>query len=498
MDIHSLRNVFDQAVVWVCGLGIAGLALAYVAYLLSRIPGKVRKAVRTYGLPTVLALGALMVFATIEGTPTNEDKERYQQLQQGGGQDQRTDGQTPGDQEPGSDSDADGESGVMTLELGDDDYGTGGGAGSSEGDGTGEAEPVVFPSVRQITEADYAAGIVVSEIGFDETHSFDPIPGAEICDDWRRFGAARDWFKSTFTNGWSFAFGTNSVDALTVFSYGTTRPSMTNTTTVVSPFHANIGVLPSANDWMLCAPDGLESSWTPIPSPVLPSRFWQALTPSNTFVMCWQNVPWNRDVHYPVSFLTEFEEKGGITFRYDLSSLPDPIVTNVTVGIRNNGLGRTFNAMPTDITSIRWAHLDPTRADDPDPDRDGLTTDDEVLNVHTDPYVSDSDGDGLVDGVDDDPMNPDANGDGIPDGLTEAEYTSHPLWADADTYGAAVISLNQPIVHLAFAVLSIDDLMILLTTNAQYRLNIGHGVEHVIRLRTNRIQPVDLSLGRDE
>ncbi|MGN0876557.1 MAG: hypothetical protein ACI4TC_04735 [Kiritimatiellia bacterium] len=398
MDIHSLRNVFDQAVVWVCGLGIAGLALAYVAYLLSRIPGKVRKAVRTYGLPTVLALGALMVFATIEGTPTNEDKERYQQLQQGGGQDQRTDGQTPGDQEPGSDSDADGESGVMTLELGDDDYGTGGGAGSSEGDGTGEAEPVVFPSVRQITEADYAAGIVVSEIGFDETHSFDPIPGAEICDDWRRFGAARDWFKSTFTNGWSFAFGTNSVDALTVFSYGTTRPSMTNTTTVVSPFHANIGVLPSANDWMLCAPDGLESSWTPIPSPVLPSRFWQALTPSNTFVMCWQNVPWNRDVHYPVSFLTEFEEKGGITFRYDLSSLPDPIVTNVTVGIRNNGLGRTFNAMPTDITSIRWAHLDPTRADDPDPDRDGLTTDDEVLNVHTDPYVSDSDGDGLVDG----------------------------------------------------------------------------------------------------
>ena len=121
-----------------------------------------------------------------------------------------------------------------------------------------------------------------------------------------------------------------------------------------------------------------------------------------------------------------------------------------------------------------------------------------MLNVHTDPYVSDSDGDGLVDGVDDDPMNPDANGDGIPDGLTEAEYTSHPLWADADTYGAAVISLNQPIVHLAFAVLSIDDLMILLTTNAQYRLNIGHGVEHVIRLRTNRIQPVDLSLGRDE
>ena len=82
MDIHSLRNAFEHAVLWVCGLGIAAIALAYVGYLLARCPGKVRRSIRTYGLPTVIALGALMVFATIEGTPTNEDKERYQQQHQ--------------------------------------------------------------------------------------------------------------------------------------------------------------------------------------------------------------------------------------------------------------------------------------------------------------------------------------------------------------------------------------------------------------------------------
>ena len=448
MDIHSLRSAFEHAVLWVCGLGIAAIALAYAGYLLARFPGKVRRSIRTYGLPTVIALAALMVFAAIEGTPTNEDKERYRQQhqQQGGLPDPGQDCSVPGDPGTGSDSDADGLSGIMTLELGDDDYGTDGSDGATEGAGTIDAEPLTLPDIRPLTESDYAAGIVLSQIGTDETHSFEPIPGAEVCDDWRRFGAARDWFKSTFTNGWSFAFGTNSVDALTVFSYGTTRPSMTNTTTFVSPFHANIGVLPSANDWMLCAPDGLESSWTPIPDPVLPSRFWQALTPSNTFVMCWQNVPWNRDVHYPFSFMIEFEEKGDITFRYDMSRLPDPVVTNVTVGIGNGGLGRTFNAIPRDVTSLKWSRVTEADRETSDRDGDGLPTVDEILIHHTnpdladsdcdgsddareiatgsDPTVRDSDGDGLVDGSDPHPTSADPlddlDGDGIPD-----VYESH-------------------------------------------------------------------------
>ena len=70
MDIHSLKSVFDHAVLWVCGLGIAAIALAYAGYLLARFPGRVRRSVRTYGLPTVIALGVMKVLIDSFGLMT--------------------------------------------------------------------------------------------------------------------------------------------------------------------------------------------------------------------------------------------------------------------------------------------------------------------------------------------------------------------------------------------------------------------------------------------
>lgn len=434
--LHSSLSIFHSFLLWVCGLGIAAIALAYVGYLLARFPGKVRRSIRTYGLPTVIALAALMVFATIEGTPTNEDKERYQQQhqQQGGLPDPGQDGSVPGDSGTGSDSDADGLPGIMTLELGDDDYGTDGSDGATEGAGTIEAELLTLPDIRPLTESDYAAGIVLSQIGTDETHSFEPILGAEICDDWRRFGAATDWFRCKWrmeNEEWRMVLGTNVFDAVTVFSYGTVRPSMTNLTTFVSPFQANIGIVPESN-WPLLIPTTNDDDILHSPFSILHSQFWQALTPSNTFVMCWQNVPWNRDVHYPFSFMIEFEEKGDITFRYDLANVKwrmengewveNAVLSNVCVGVMNNGLGRAFNALPTNVTSLKFAHLDPTRADDFDPDGDGLTTEDEVLVHHTDPYDADTDKDGLSDGREvnethTDPLDPHSLDPRYPDGV---------------------------------------------------------------------------------
>ena len=168
------------------------------------------------------------------------------------------------------------------------------------------------------------------------------------------------------------------------------------------------------------------------PFSILHSQFWQALTPSNTFVMCWQNVPWNRDVHYPFSFMIEFEEKGDITFRYDLANVKckmeigewveNSVLSNVCVGVMNNGLGRAFNALPTNVTSLKFAHLDPTRANEPDPDGDGITTEDEVLVHHTDPYDADTDKDGLSDGCEvnethTDPLDPHSLDPRYPDGV---------------------------------------------------------------------------------
>lgn len=192
------------------------------------------------------------------------------------------------------------------------------------------------------------------------------------------------------------------------------------------------------------------------PFSILHSQFWQALTPSNTFVMCWQNVPWNRDVHYPFSFMIEFEEKGDITFRYDLTNVKwrmengewveNSVLSNDCVGVMNNGLGRTFNALPTNVTSLKWSRVTEADRETSDRDGDGLPTVDEILIHHTnpdladsdcdgsddareiatgsDPTVRDSDGDGLVDGSDPHPTSAepldDLDGDGIPD-----VYESH-------------------------------------------------------------------------
>ena len=102
--------------------------------------------------------------------------------------------------------------------------------------------------------------------------------------------------------------------------------------------------------------------------------------------------------------------------------MENSVLSNVCVGVMNNGLGRAFNALPTNVTSLKFTHLDPTRVDDPDPDGYGLTTEDEVLVHHTDPYDADTDKDGLSDGREvnethTDPLDPHSIDPRYPDGV---------------------------------------------------------------------------------
>ena len=393
MDANTIRDAFQHVVLVGCGVGLSGLAIVSLAMWARRTPRRICVLAKRFGWGTVAMLFSLGVWATINGYPTQEDKDDYNSQQQQMSVQNAALGSI-----------------LVNAEL----QGTMVHAGKLDDrlmrEGGLECLPneAEEPSVRSLTAEDYAAGLALSRIGANESHDFSAPPCAEVCEDWRSFGASRDWFRTAFTNGWGFAFGTNRIDALTVFSYGTARPKMRNKTTFFSPMESNLGVVPEANWYVLT--NGIQSF------------YWQCLTPSNTFVMTWQNVLLDRRSCSPISFQMEFEESGDITFRYDLSALQDEVVSNLVVGVSNCGIGRTFTKFNRNTTSLKWSRLDPTRSDEPDPDGDGITTDDELLVYHTDPYAADSDMDGLSDGeeifeTNTDPNNPHSLSDTYCDGV---------------------------------------------------------------------------------
>ncbi|MGN0846459.1 MAG: hypothetical protein ACI4RA_03640 [Kiritimatiellia bacterium] len=360
-----MREVFGLAVLWGCAGALTALGAACTAWWLARLPARVRRSARRRGWAAVSVLAALMALAVLAGTPTNEYKRLWREARR---------------QDPAA-------------------------AG--------------LPFVRPLAAADYAAGLALACVGTGEAWDFSAPAGAEVCADWEAFGAARDWFAARPAGGWSFAFGTNAVAALTIHSDGAARPVAADAATFLAPLRAELGIAPAANWGLLAEVDR-------------PSRFWWCLTPSNTFVATWRNALLGRRADRPVSFQMELWPKGGVVFRYDLSRLGGEVVSGLSVGVSNGGVGRVFTALARDTTSLRWARLDPTRADDPDPDGDGLTTEDEILVHGTDPYSADTDLDGLADGAEiasarTDPLDPHSLDPRLPDWMAVALGGADPL-----------------------------------------------------------------------
>lgn len=76
MDASALKEAFDSAVLWSCGIGLGGIVLSALALGLSRCPARVRATAKRLGCPTVFVLGGFMAFATMEGAVTRAHKER--------------------------------------------------------------------------------------------------------------------------------------------------------------------------------------------------------------------------------------------------------------------------------------------------------------------------------------------------------------------------------------------------------------------------------------
>ena len=84
-------------------------------------------------------------------------------------------------------------------------------------------------TTRTLDGDDFRRGFVLTRVGTDEAFTFAAPAGANVCTDWRAFGAAEDWIYVAFTN-WALKVGTNDAERLRVFSFGKVRPCVTNGT----------------------------------------------------------------------------------------------------------------------------------------------------------------------------------------------------------------------------------------------------------------------------
>ena len=125
-------------------------------------------------------------------------------------------------------------------------------------------------TLASLKEGDFARGFVLTGIGTNEMHDFSAPTNAVVCEDWLKFGAAKDWFYTAF-NDWSFRFGTNDVEWLRIFSDGELNPFPSPNGTFFAPFKTTLGIVPEANWFRLADTDR-------------PSCFWHAHTPSNTLL----------------------------------------------------------------------------------------------------------------------------------------------------------------------------------------------------------------------
>jgi len=251
-------------------------------------------------------------------------------------------------------------------------------------------------TTRTLDGDDFRRGFVLTRVGTDEAFTFVAPAGANVCADWRAFGAASDWIYLAFED-WAFRLGTNEVGRLRVFSFGMVDPLVRDadghiaTNCWFAPFVASLGIVPQAN-WPLVA--GNENA---APEDLAPSQFWHFVTPSNTLQLTWQNVLLDRLTNTPVSVQMEVWPSGRFTYRYDLSRLDVEEITNVVLGASFHGNAWTTNSLPTNTTSLTFYPLSPSDAYENDPDNDGIQTIDELFFYNTDPNNADSDYDDLSD-----------------------------------------------------------------------------------------------------
>ncbi len=298
-----------------------------------------------------------------------------------------------------------------------------------------------------------AAGFVLARVGTNETWDFSPPAGAVVHRPWFLRGAHRDRF-DVGVPGWGIPFGTNFISGFVVSSTGVLVPRFDDEVMVPPERLEDVENLKwmTENEEVVVEEEGHRAAFAVLSAPlgVVPeanwsnvgigfsSRAWWYVTPSNSFMVAFENALLGRRADSPVSALAEFLPDGSFVYRYDLSRAAGTSPFAV-VGARNGVIAETMPLIaPTNLTSLFFQALAPGDAPWADLDGDGLSTADEVFAYRTDPALADTDGDGLSDGEEvaggSNPLARDTDGDGYAD-VTDPDPTTPTSRIDTDGDG---------------------------------------------------------------
>lgn len=266
----------------------------------------------------------------------------------------------------------------------------------------------------RIKASDFDRGYVRSMVSAAETHDFSAPPGASVAERMARRGGATDYVRVSLSR-WAFPFGGSHYRDFVLMGDGTVR---FGDGVALSPALGQLGMVP-------------REGWGSLPESYGPDKesvVWYEER-KDSFVATWRNALLRRGVSAPVCYQVELYRSGDVTMRFDLSRVPagNPAFM---------GLWQEFGlTRPTTVVYRRLSAADMANAD---VDGDGVDTERELLDRHTDPRCNDTDGDSLYDLPESmygtSALAADTDGDGYGD-ATDPDPRHATPWDDSDGDG---------------------------------------------------------------
>ena len=233
----------------------------------------------------------------------------------------------------------------------------------------------------RIKAADFERGYVRCRVESGGSYDFSAPPSAVCSTNFALRGGATAYERVPLPT-WRFPLGSGTYGRVTVMGDGTLY--LDDSEPIPSGL-GSLGVVPRERWPELPASCAAACPQLGVDDPAPVSVVWSDMD-GDGVTFTWQNALLDRDASRPVSYQVRLSRSGAITMRFDLSGVPagDPVFVSMY---------RAFGAArPTLVEYRRLVDADLVSADR---DGDGVDTERELFDYHTDPGNADTDGEGV-------------------------------------------------------------------------------------------------------